>query len=1407
MPTTDERYQINIYDENDLSNIFQINHNNGVVQFKVPDNSNMTISGKSQFTGSTTCLIRHDDGILCGSGGTSLLDTGISVEDLGNNNYKLLNVFSINYSGASFYIDGDLDNKVTGIADLTIPVGAPNSVQPYIDPEHYILTIDNLNNLIPYYNSVPLTNADNVQWRLSYHTTEGDLTSIKSTIFSGTLTLDQSTGVYALKVNDGLEFPVNGWSAEREIAWIAVGGAPGLIPLGSHIAASPADFIGFNFDPSTLSLSAYCHSESSLETIFDGVDNSLSTLTTNLSNEITRATTQEGVLDAKIDAQILAVTNTDTANHNTQTAAIATETARAQQAEAAIQAAIDTETTRASGVETTIAATMSALAIKQQDDHDAQGAAISTETLRATNAETAIQADVDANEIKAAVEIDTLQVQHGSSSTSNTLVVGPDTLPSSTWVNMWVDNQPTNTGVQTLTMNSSTSAEFSLGGAMTWNSTGGGHLYCESHNNDDWITFTNPVNLTSFQMTQIPWEGYGPPGGSPSILIEFYDQSDSFMTSTGVNLGGTTWASWLTVTVNLTGVKKILFKAPSGAPYNNGFWPSIDNIVVSIATQNYYANTDQPAYFSFSMTTANISPSDTIKVTVGAYDIDEPAGNKTEVYIANDNPGDMFTGTKTLIGYLDGANNASSVSNFVLTSSQITDHIINGGANFYVLIVMDKTIGSAANPWSIQLESCALSFPICIQTNIDAANASLASEVARATASEVNLQTQINYVTSNTDPGSLDSMTEVVTYFNDGDSTHKQLLQLLINRVVCAEDVLNNVLDPDLPPLSVLLQSLYDSYVSSLTPASGCNGVWVYGTIGGQDGWSTLTNDYNQPDFFSGTSMLPGDQADRGNSIIGLFTEGNNDEEDGQVYQGARAWWFRRGYDSTSSGTPQSPNIEAFRSTGSDNIFRDTFQYSVTFRAHQAGDGSRISVVPGKADGTDRASNYLEIENRAGGLAVRHYLKDLGAGASWNGAYSDIVSGLAWDSWWTLEATCVNANPSSYDDSWTYVIKDSSGTPHTTLASQHGYYNKVREAFGLDYEAATRLKFTPRHANYNAAFMGLYFDNIRTSSWSSSNEAGTASTYCADFEGQQVAELQVTSNNVTMENFEVTGFVNIASTDAWNCTFKSCTFNGCEFKQNGTKYGNAGLGALVFENCVFSGLPSWDSLYLVCKSARLVNCSFSSISSCTIAFLGTPADPVEAHFQGCTWNALGSWGAFEVSGSVGAVTVIDNSFSGLPAVSYMGHALHLWSRTPYHLTMTGNKFNNVGAFWLLTNIGKLAPANGGVDTTGNADKKLYIPTASFAGNGGNGAAMIDIAGWQYTSPIYVDLRYTQGNTTAANAARDAGLTDYELAHANITPPVWTVADTTIFDTAFQIRDRNTADLTGSVTFSDGIARP
>ena len=135
-------------------------------------------------------------------------------------------------------------------------------------------------------------------------------------------------------------------------------------------------------------------------------------------------------------------------------------------------------------------------------------------------------------------------------------------------------------GETILDFNNSSNLGISLSGEMTWNGNGGGHLYCESYNGDDYINFSEPTYVNNFQMNHNPWQGYtGGSGMNQDIYA--YDENGNTVWSTTVNLSAyQNWSNWLTVEVNTTGITQLRFVAPGQAPHNSGFWPSIDNLSI-----------------------------------------------------------------------------------------------------------------------------------------------------------------------------------------------------------------------------------------------------------------------------------------------------------------------------------------------------------------------------------------------------------------------------------------------------------------------------------------------------------------------------------------------------------------------------------------------------------------------------------------------------------------------------------------------------------------------------------------------------------------------------------------------------------------------------------------------------------
>jgi hypothetical protein len=160
-----------------------------------------------------------------------------TTNDLGGGAHQLVDTFDILYSGANAYLDFNLDN----VPDVAIPVGAPDTLGAYLDPQHYVLEFGT--NLSPYFLGSELAAAASVDWRLSYTSTPGS-TNIYSTIMSGIVT-DNSGSVWNLDIAGGFEWPVSGVPANDF-----------GIPEGTHVAALIADFNSFSWDSESGVISA-----------------------------------------------------------------------------------------------------------------------------------------------------------------------------------------------------------------------------------------------------------------------------------------------------------------------------------------------------------------------------------------------------------------------------------------------------------------------------------------------------------------------------------------------------------------------------------------------------------------------------------------------------------------------------------------------------------------------------------------------------------------------------------------------------------------------------------------------------------------------------------------------------------------------------------------------------------------------------------------------------------------------------------------------------------------------------------------------------------------------------------------------------------------------------------------------
>ena len=249
------------------------------------------------------------------------------------------------------------------------------------------------------------------------------------------------------------------------------------------------------------------------------------------------------------------------------------------------------------------------------------------------------------------------------------------------------------------------------------------------------------------------------------------------------------------------------------------------------------------------------------------------------------------------------------------------------------------------------------------------------------------------------------------------------------------------------------------------------------------------TTSFEQPEFVPGPISPTGGPTQGGWS--GGAQEGftNNTSEPGSVYDefivnteahtGEQSWWFQRGYDSPGQGTPFTPALSPAAGEPSSGAAYNAFRASFWFKAaNPDGDGSCVMIAGGNPAGTDRSSNYLEIENvPGGGVTVRTFEGVPGSG--WDATEVVIATGLDASSWHSIEMIG-RFYDGPYNDTWTYIVDG--GSPITAGA----YFETARNNFGFAYEMTNRLKFQPRHPDGNADpnvdpyYAGFYFDDIYT---------------------------------------------------------------------------------------------------------------------------------------------------------------------------------------------------------------------------------------------------------------------------------------------------------------------------------------
>ena len=251
----------------------------------------------------------------------------------------------------------------------------------------------------------------------------------------------------------------------------------------------------------------------------------------------------------------------------------------------------------------------------------------------------------------------------------------------------------------------------------------------------------------------------------------------------------------------------------------------------------------------------------------------------------------------------------------------------------------------------------------------------------------------------------------------------------------------------------------------------------------------TYSTSFESPDFTLGPISPTGGPTQGGWSGGAQAGFTNNTSDPGSVYDegitnavartGANSWHMMRGYDSAGPGTPFTPELAVDAGQPSSGAAADNFKATFwVLAADSAGDDSRIMVAGGNPAGTDRSSNYLEIENVAGaGLTIRTYNGVSGGG--WTTSELLIATGLDATQWHKIELEASFMDGPD-NDTWTYRVND--GAPVVGGA----YFETARDNFGFGYETTNRLKFQSRHADGNADpshptapyFAGFYFDDL-----------------------------------------------------------------------------------------------------------------------------------------------------------------------------------------------------------------------------------------------------------------------------------------------------------------------------------------
>jgi len=134
-----------------------------------------------------------------------------------------------------------------------------------------------------------------------------------------------------------------------------------------------------------------------------------------------------------------------------------------------------------------------------------------------------------------------------------------------------------------LDFNDANNLGVSLGGEMKWSDIGGGQLWNDNFNFDDYIYFSAATYINSFEMNAKPWLDFTSVNENIGFIdIAALNTLGETVWETKVDLTNyTSWDNWLTVSVETADITQLTFLAPGVLPNINGFWPSIDNMVIN----------------------------------------------------------------------------------------------------------------------------------------------------------------------------------------------------------------------------------------------------------------------------------------------------------------------------------------------------------------------------------------------------------------------------------------------------------------------------------------------------------------------------------------------------------------------------------------------------------------------------------------------------------------------------------------------------------------------------------------------------------------------------------------------------------------------------------------------------------